>query len=47
MRYRKVCGFESHLGHSVSAGQRLFVFLLLTKLDFLKFAGVIFLLLAA
>lgn len=24
MRYRKVCGFESHLGHSVSAGQRLF-----------------------
>jgi hypothetical protein len=26
--------FESHLGHSVSAGQRLFIFLLLTKLDF-------------
>jgi hypothetical protein len=25
--------FESHLGHSVSAGQGLFVFLLLTKLD--------------
>ena len=25
--------FESHLGHSVSAVQRLFVFLLLTKLD--------------
>jgi hypothetical protein len=22
MRYRKVCGFESHLGHSVSAGHR-------------------------
>jgi hypothetical protein len=27
--------FESHLGHSVSAGERLFVFLLLTKLDIL------------
>jgi len=27
--------FESHLGHSVSAGQGLFIFLLLTKLDFL------------
>jgi hypothetical protein len=34
MRYRKVCGFESHLGHSVSAGQTLFILLLLTKLDF-------------
>jgi hypothetical protein len=28
--------FESHLGHSVSAGQMLFAFLLLTKLDFSK-----------
>ncbi len=26
--------FESHLGHSVSAGQKLFVGLVLTKLDF-------------
>jgi hypothetical protein len=39
--------FESHLGHSVFAGQGLFVFLVLTKLDFLKFAPVIFLLVAA
>ena len=31
--------FESHLGHSVSAGQRLFVFLLLTKLDMDKAKG--------
>jgi hypothetical protein len=29
--------FESHLGHSVSAGQRLFVLLLWTKLDCLGF----------
>lgn len=29
--------FESHLGHSFSAGQMLFVFSLLTKLDFFKF----------
>lgn len=28
--------FESHFGHSVFAGQGLFVFLLLTKLDFLE-----------
>lgn len=26
--------FESHLGHGVSAGQKLFLFLVLTKLDF-------------
>ena len=28
--------FESHLGHSISAGQGLFVALVLTKLDFLE-----------
>ncbi|MGY3317434.1 hypothetical protein ACVWZ7_000537 [Arthrobacter sp. TE12232] len=28
--------FESHLGHSVSAGQKLFGFLVLTKLDIFR-----------
>lgn len=32
MRYRKVCGFESHLGHSISPRQRGFCFNVLTKL---------------
>ena len=32
MRYRKVCGFESHLGHNKSPRQRRFCFNLCTKL---------------